>query len=97
MDNLVMYLEVNITLHFDFIKAERMTQDYPGHPAKIDINAISIEGVEVSEEVFSRLMRLYEDNFIEEIMDKAAHGERGEVQTESIFYKPLIKQGETHV
>ena len=97
MDNLRLDLELNVTLHFDLIKAESMTRDYPGHPGSVEINAISIEGIEIAEDLFKRLMLSFGATFHQEILDNAAYGERGEAQTRNIFYKLIKKQGDTHV
>ncbi len=85
MGNLRLDLEVAIELHFDLVKPEPMTRHYPGHPGYVEVNAISIMDVEVSQRLFRELMREYEDVFIDEILDKVSNDERGPQQKKGIF------------
>ena len=43
--------EVNCTLHFSFSEAEAQTYDYPGCPAEVEVYAVSVDGVDIPEEV----------------------------------------------
>ena len=45
-------LDVPVTVHFDYQPAERMTRDYPGCEASVEINEVLYKGheVEISKE-----------------------------------------------
>ena len=51
-----MDLEIEIEIHFDYQPYEPTTRHYPGNPEAVEINSISIHGVEVSEKVFDAII-----------------------------------------
>ncbi len=63
--------EIEIEVDFDFSPAEKMTHDYPGCDASVDINYVeTVDGKEV------KLTKEAEELMAEEILWSADHEER---------------------
>ena len=58
-----------LTLHYSETPWQGMTRTYPGHPGEITIDAISIDGQELTNRMFNELMHRNEDAFMEKILD----------------------------
>lgn len=43
----IIHLELEIEVDYDVQKAERMTRHYPGCPAAIEINTLSLDGIKL--------------------------------------------------
>jgi len=72
------WVEIPITVHYDASPEQKMTWDYPGYPAQVDITAMEFKGIElkcglidlnevsVSHELADYILKKYQDSMIEE-------------------------------
>ena len=64
-------LELEVQIKFSIAKEERMTRHYPGCPAHIDDMMLTIEGEEISMELWNKICVKYGDELDEACWDHA--------------------------
>ena len=69
----ITHIEIEVTVHYTFSPAERMTRDYPGSPACVDIDAV----VYGNHELPLIVAEDYEDELIQEAWDDLKEKEDG--------------------
>ena len=62
-------LEIEIEVDYDFQPMERMTRHYPGCPEEVEINTLSISGIELPMELQNLIMRDFEYEIYEWVWD----------------------------
>lgn len=62
------YIEIPITVHYDFQPRERQTRHCPGCPAAVVVNSVELFGKE-SDDLFSYIEANYMDSIEQECWD----------------------------
>jgi hypothetical protein len=57
--------EIEIEINFDAVQAEQTTKHCPGHSEYIEINSLSIYGIELSADITNKILEHIENELIE--------------------------------
>jgi len=60
------WVEIPITVRYDFVSGQPTSWNEPGHPEQIQINTIEFDGDEINGKLSDYLYKKYQDSLVEE-------------------------------